>query len=125
KSDTSLLAQFYFADEELNSVAAELDSFDGRKDPERCTNLVNKLRACQDHVLTIIQKIMEEAIPGKRASRDYRIKFPDDVLQESLAGQLWFGAELVVWYCSHPLELLYLGNIQDMGMKPHTEQKEL
>ncbi|KAL3863867.1 hypothetical protein ACJMK2_005594 [Sinanodonta woodiana] len=93
KTDTSHLAQFYFADEELNSVAAELDSFDGRKDPERCTNLVNKLRACQDQVLTIIQKIMEEAIPGKRASRDYRIKFPDDVLQESLAGQLWFGAE--------------------------------
>ena len=39
KTDTSSLAQFYFADEELNLVAAELDSFDGRKDPERCTLL--------------------------------------------------------------------------------------
>ena len=39
KTDTSSLAQFYYADEELNLVAAELDSFDGRKDPERCTLL--------------------------------------------------------------------------------------
>lgn len=93
KTDTSSLAQFYFADEELNLVAAELDSFDGRKDPERCTLLVNQLRSCQDRVLTEIQGIMDEAIPGHRANRDFRVKFPDDVLQESLAGQLWFGAE--------------------------------
>lgn len=50
KDDHSLMAQFYYADEELNLVAAELDSFDGRKDPERCTALVNQLRHCQDRV---------------------------------------------------------------------------
>ncbi|XP_060076586.1 lateral signaling target protein 2 homolog [Ylistrum balloti] len=93
KSDTSLLAKFFFADEELNFVAAELDSFDGRKDPERCTTLVNKLRNCQDKVLVIIQKIIDEAVSSQKASRDYRVKFPDDVQQENLAGQLWFGAE--------------------------------
>lgn len=93
KTDTTLLAQFYFADEDLNFVAAELDSFDGRKDPERCTMLVNQLRVCQDKVLNVIQKIMDDAIPGQRANRDFRVKFPDDVLQDSLAGQLWFGAE--------------------------------
>ena len=47
KSDKSLLARLYYADEALNSVAAELDSFDGRKEPERCTLLINKLRNCQ------------------------------------------------------------------------------
>ncbi|XP_013392994.1 lateral signaling target protein 2 homolog [Lingula anatina] len=93
KTDTSLLAQFFYADEELNLVAAELDSFDGRKDPERCTLLVNQLRQCQDRVLGIVQRIMDDAIPLQRSSRDFRVKFPDDVLQESLAGQLWFGAE--------------------------------
>ncbi|XP_052250475.1 lateral signaling target protein 2-like [Dreissena polymorpha] len=93
KTDNTLLAQFFFADEDLNLVAAELDSFDGRKDPERCTMLVNQLRVCQDKVLTVIQRIMEDAIPTERANRDFRVKFPDDVLQESLAGQLWFGAE--------------------------------
>ncbi|CAH1783192.1 unnamed protein product [Owenia fusiformis] len=93
KTDSSLLAQFFYADEELNLIAAELDSFDGRKDPERCTLLVNSLRCCQDRVLNLMMKFMDEVIPDKRANRDFRVKFPDDVLQESLAGQLWFGAE--------------------------------
>jgi len=95
KSDTSFLAQFYYADEQLNCIAAELDSFDGRKDPERCTSLVNQLRHSQDEVLAVIDKIMYTVVPeSSRACRDYRVKFPDDVLHESLAGQLWFGAEV-------------------------------
>ena len=53
KHDNSLLAQFYYADEELNSVATELDTFDGRKDPERCASLVYQLRQCQDKVNNI------------------------------------------------------------------------
>ncbi|XP_041476909.1 lateral signaling target protein 2 homolog isoform X1 [Lytechinus variegatus] len=93
KNDSQLLAQFYYADEELNSVSHELDSFDGRQDPDRCTVLVNQLRICQDKVLGIIEQLMNEAIAEGRASRDFRAKFPDDVLQDSLAGQLWFGAE--------------------------------
>lgn len=93
KTDRSMLAQFFYADEELNMVATELDSFDGRKDPERCSALVHQLRVCQDKVLTIIEKIMEEDMCTTRGSRDFRVKFPDDVLQEGFAGQLWFGAE--------------------------------
>lgn len=38
--------------------------------------------------------MMETVIPGERANRDFRAKFPDDVMQENLAGQLWFGAEV-------------------------------
>lgn len=93
RDDTSLLAQFFYADEALNAVACELDSFDGRQEPERCTTLVNQLRHCQDKVLTICSQIMDELIPESRANRDFRVKFPDDVMQENLAGQLWFGAE--------------------------------
>lgn len=47
RDDHSLLAQFFFADDALNMVAAELDSFDGRKDPDRCSTLVNQLRHAQ------------------------------------------------------------------------------
>lgn len=93
RDDTSLLAQFFYADESLNAVACELDSFDGRQEPERCTTLVNQLRHCQDKVLTICNQIMDDLIPDNRANRDFRVKFPDDVMQENLAGQLWFGAE--------------------------------
>lgn len=94
KDDKSLLAQFFFADEALNMIASELDSFDGRKDPERCTTLVNQLRQSQDKVLTITNAIMDVLIGDERANRDFRVKFPEDVLQENLAGQLWFGAEV-------------------------------
>jgi len=45
-------------------------------------------------VLTICSQLMDEVMPRERACRDFRSKFPDDVLQENLAGQLWFGAEV-------------------------------
>lgn len=93
KDDTAKLSQFYWADEELNMVAAELDSFDGRTDPDLCSQLVVQLRQCQDKVIGICNEIMDEAIPSQRANRDFRVKFPDDVLHENFAGQLWFGAE--------------------------------
>lgn len=44
-------------------------------------------------MLTICNQIMDELIPDCRANRDFRVKFPDEVMQENLAGQLWFGAE--------------------------------
>lgn len=52
--------------------------------------------------MTICIKIMDELIPGERASRDFRVKFPDDVIQDNLAGQLWFGAEvIIILYCHY------------------------
>lgn len=42
----------------------------------------------------IIQKIIDDAVSEQKANRDYRVKFPDDVQQDNLAGQLWFGAEV-------------------------------
>lgn len=90
-----MLAQFYYVEEELTDVLNELDSFDGRKEPERCQQLVTRLRACQDKALSLITKMIQEALPvTEQAARDFRAKFPDDVLHENLAGQLWFGAEV-------------------------------
>ena len=55
----------------------ELDSFDGRKDPERCASLVNKLRSCQDKLLSICNKMLEEVEPGYSSRlREHRAKFP-------------------------------------------------
>lgn len=34
---------------------------------------------------------MDELLGEDRAPRAFRAKFPEEVLQESLAGQLWFG----------------------------------
>lgn len=44
-------------------------------------------------MIGIINQIMDELLGDERACRAFRAKFPEEVLQESLAGQLWFGAE--------------------------------
>lgn len=45
-------------------------------------------------MLKLIQLMMEETIKEERAPRDFRVKYPDELLQDELAGQLWFGAEV-------------------------------
>lgn len=45
--DKSLLARFYHADRSLQTIAGELDSFDGRAEPDRCSRLVSRLRQGQ------------------------------------------------------------------------------
>lgn len=49
----------------------------------------------QDNVLNIINQIMDECIPNDRANRDFCVKFPEEIRHDNLAGQLWFGAEVV------------------------------
>ncbi|CCD68425.1 Lateral signaling target protein 2 [Caenorhabditis elegans] len=89
------LARFYYADSALNDIASELDSFDGRRDPDRCNALVTRLRVAQDRVLHIITEMLIHLYPREqdRACRDFRVKFPDEILHDTLPGQLWFGAE--------------------------------
>ncbi|NWS75406.1 LST2 protein, partial [Crotophaga sulcirostris] len=113
RTDPQLLAQFYYADEELNQVAAELDSLDGRKDPQRCTLLVNQFRSCQDNVLNIINQIMDVCIPHERANRDFCVKFPEEIRHDNLAGQLWFGAE-----CLAAGSIIMNREIESMAMRP-------
>lgn len=52
----------------------------------------------QDNVLNIINQIMDECIPHDRANRDFCVKFPEEIRHDNLAGQLWFGAEVGLWY---------------------------
>ena len=65
--------------------------------------------------------LMDEIIPEDRAPRDFRAKFPDDVLQENLAGQLWFGAEVskihnkysrIITYFRIILEIVFSGWVE-------------
>ncbi|KAM6912865.1 lateral signaling target protein 2 homolog isoform 2-T2 [Xenentodon cancila] len=113
RTDPQLLAQFYYADDELNQVATELDSLDGRKDPQRCTLLVNQFRSCQDSVLNIISQIMDECIPNDRANRDFCVKFPEEIRHDNLAGQLWFGAE-----CLAAGSIIMNREIESIAMRP-------
>ena len=55
---------------------------DGRKNPARCAALVAQLRQDQDHVQRLIQSMMDEVIPELRASRDFRVKYPEDLISK-------------------------------------------
>lgn len=45
-------------------------------------------------MLRSIELVMEDYLAGQRCSRDYYIKFPDEIRQENLGVQLWFAAEV-------------------------------
>ncbi|KAG2455508.1 LST2 protein, partial [Polypterus senegalus] len=87
------LAQFYYADEDVTRVTAELNGLDLRKDLQKYLLLLHQLRTLQDRMLQTIEAVMEECIPNQRQSRQYQIKFPDEILHENLGVQLWFAAE--------------------------------
>lgn len=110
----ALMYSFCHSNRELNMISAELDTFDGRKDTDRCSVLVNSLKLAQDKVITLIFKIMDE-LGCKRSSRDYRLKFADELLvgegTESLNSQIWFGAECLAagsTITNNPTESNYL-----------------
>jgi len=114
KQIISDMYQFYYANEDLNFISTELDTFDGRKDADRCSALVNNLQPAQERVITDIYRLLDE-IGCERASREYRLKFPDELLAgegtESLNSQIWFGAECLAagsTITNNPAESNYL-----------------
>lgn len=68
----------------------------------------------QDNVLNIINQIMDECIPNDRANRDFCVKFPEEIRHDNLAGQLWFGAEVV-----------YSLQLQSVGKQLYTSPKHM
>ncbi|GCC21209.1 hypothetical protein chiPu_0019676 [Chiloscyllium punctatum] len=94
RSNPHPLAQFFYADKEVTQVMMELNNVNLHNDPQQYMVQLNNLRARQDHMLQIINQIMDDCIPNERPNRDFRVKFPDEVLQEHLGVQLWFAAEV-------------------------------
>uniref|UniRef100_H3AW40 FYVE-type domain-containing protein n=1 Tax=Latimeria chalumnae TaxID=7897 RepID=H3AW40_LATCH len=93
KSDPRPLAQFYYADKEVTQITTGMSCVDMEKEPQKYLVLLNQLHLSQDHLLRIIEQLVEEYIPNERQNRDYQIKFPDEILHENLGAQLWFAAE--------------------------------
>ncbi|XP_060692957.1 lateral signaling target protein 2 homolog isoform X1 [Hemiscyllium ocellatum] len=96
RSNPHPVAQFFYADKEVTQVMMELNNVNLHNDPQQYMVQLNNLRARQDHMLQIINQIMDDCIPNERSNRDFRVKFPDEVLQEQLGVQLWFAAECLV-----------------------------
>ncbi|XP_048459850.1 lateral signaling target protein 2 homolog isoform X2 [Rhincodon typus] len=96
RSNPHPLAQFFYADKEVTQVMMELNNVNLHNDPQQYMAQLNNLRARQDHMLQIINQIMDDCIPNERPNRDFHVKFPDEILQEHLGVQLWFAAECLV-----------------------------
>ncbi|KAG8439403.1 hypothetical protein GDO86_005568 [Hymenochirus boettgeri] len=47
-------------------------------------------------MLALIEQLLEQCVPTKRQQRDYLLKFPDEIVNESMATHLLFAAELLV-----------------------------
>ncbi|KAM6356884.1 lateral signaling target protein 2 homolog isoform 1-T1 [Alca torda] len=94
RSDPRLLSQFFFADERVTQVVAEINGLDAELDPQQYLVLLNQLHLSQAHLLAILERIMEECIPTQRHSRDYLVKFPEELLVDNLGNHMLFAAEV-------------------------------
>ncbi|XP_069725147.1 lateral signaling target protein 2 homolog isoform X2 [Phaenicophaeus curvirostris] len=96
RSDPRLLSQFFFADERVMQVVAEINGLNAELDPQQYLVLLNQLHLSQAHLLAILERIMEECIPTQRHSRDYLVKFPEELLVDNLGNHMLFAAECLL-----------------------------
>ncbi|KAM5171341.1 lateral signaling target protein 2 homolog [Mantella aurantiaca] len=96
KSDPRPLAKFFYIDEEVNAIVHELQCLDVQKDPQNYLVLLSQLHNSQDRMLTLLEHILEQCVPTKRRQRDYHLKFPDDIVNNTMTTHLLFAAELIV-----------------------------
>lgn len=50
--------------------------------------LIRQLKEAQHNLMNVIMSIAERVIPDRRTSRDFRAKYPDDVLLDQISGEL-------------------------------------
>ncbi|XP_064885679.1 lateral signaling target protein 2 homolog isoform X1 [Columba livia] len=96
RSDPRLLSQFFFADERVTRVVAEINGLNAELDPQQYLVLLNQLHLSQAHLLAVLEQIMEECIPTQRHSRDYLVKFPEELLVDNLGNHMLFAAECLL-----------------------------
>ncbi|XP_053317858.1 lateral signaling target protein 2 homolog isoform X2 [Spea bombifrons] len=96
KSDPRLLARFFYIDEEVSSTVHELQCLDLRKDAQNYLLLLSQLHNTQEHMLILLEQMLEQTVPTQRRQRDYHMKFPDDLVTDNMTTHLLFAAELMV-----------------------------
>ncbi|TFK00586.1 ATP-binding cassette sub-family A member 2 [Platysternon megacephalum] len=96
RSDPRLLSQFFYADERVTRVVMEINGLDVETDPQQYLVLLNQLHLSQAHLLTLIERLMDECIPKERHCRDYLAKFPEELLVDNLGNHVLFAAECLV-----------------------------
>lgn len=49
--------------------------------------LIRQLKEAQHNLMNVIMSIADQVIPDRRTSRDFRAKYPDDVLLDQISGE--------------------------------------
>lgn len=62
------------------------------------TYFANLLCGCllwlQERMLALLEQILEQCVPTKRRQRDFHLKFPDDIVNDTMTTHLLFAAEV-------------------------------
>ncbi|CAI8050700.1 Lateral signaling target protein 2 homolog [Geodia barretti] len=62
---------------------------------DRRATLIRQLKEAQHNLMNVIFAVTRDAVPEHHTCRDFRAKYPDDVLVDQINGPLWFGAECI------------------------------
>ena len=83
------MAVFYYCDEAVNHQMQELNYL-MRTTPDnldRRATLIRQLKEAQHNLMNVIFAITQDAVPGHHTCRDFRAKYPDDVLVDQINGE--------------------------------------
>ena len=121
--DNDLLAVFYYCDQAVNQQMEQLNYL-MRTSPDnlgRRSVLIRQLKEAQHNLMNIILCIVQQAIPADQvASRDYRVKYPDDVLLDQINGKC---SHIVHYYLQTSRAIVLLSAFVDCCTSPILEDE--
>ena len=88
-TDGDPMAVFYYCDDAVNHQMQELNYL-MKTTPDnldRRATLIRQLKEAQHNLMNVIFAITQDAVPGHHTCRDFRAKYPDDVLVEQINGE--------------------------------------
>ena len=88
-TDGHPLAVFYYCDEAVNHQMQELNHLmkTAPDNLDRRATLIRQLKEAQHNLMNVIFAITRQAAPDHHTCRDFRAKYPDDVLVDQINGQ--------------------------------------
>lgn len=87
--EESPLSLFHHCDREVSKQLTQLNHviIEHPDDLGRRSQLMTRLKESQNNLMDVVMVIIQAACPDSRARRDYRMKYPDDILLHQLNGE--------------------------------------
>ena len=88
-TDSNPLAVFYYCDLAVNHQMQELNHL-MKTTPDnldRRATLIRQLKEAQHNLMNVVFAVTRDAVPDHHTCRDFRAKYPDDVLVDQINGE--------------------------------------